>query len=62
MVTGLEGIFFFLDGLIGHGVHDLVELIGYETFAKIRKELGIADRLLTEEIKDRRVEWYMILF
>ena len=62
MVAGIEGIFFFLDSLIGHGVHDLVELIGNEAFAKIRKELGIAERFLTEEIKDRRVERYMILF
>ena len=62
MVAGIEGIFLFLDSLIGHGVHDLVELIGNETFAKIRKELGIAERFLTEEIKDRCVERYMIFF
>lgn len=62
MVAGIEGILLFLDSLIGHGVHDLVELIGNEAFAKIRKELGIAERFLTEEIKDRRVERYMILF
>lgn len=60
MVAGIEGILLFLDSLIGHGVHDLVELIGNEAFAKIRKELGIAERFLTEEIKDRRVERYMI--
>ncbi len=62
MVAGIEGIFLFLDRLIGSGVHDLVELIRNEAFIEIRKELGIAERFLTEEIKNRRVERYMILF
>ena len=62
MVAGIEGIFLFLDSLIGSGVHDLIELIRDEAFIEIRKELGIAERFLTEEIKNRRVERYMILF
>ena len=62
MVAGIEGIFLFLDSLIGSGVHDLIELIRDEAFIEIRKELGIAERFLTEEIKNRRVERYMIPF